>query len=122
MTQAAARPVYDPNVIASTMAALAGGAAANGPAAVTKEKATIYLGVGYLRDGVDISSPDFDPARDIINLPQLTGLDNMNPDTRRAGTQEFADRQADSNGLLEDLSGEALATMVPGETRILGRS
>lgn len=124
MTQAAQRPAFDPTAIAATMAALAGGTgpASSSAAPAAKEKATIYLAIGFIRDGVDISSADFDPSRDIINLPQLTGLDNMNPDTRRAGTQEFADRQAESNDLLEDLTQEALATLEPGQTRILGMS
>lgn len=109
---------FDPAAVARTMAALSGaGVSANAPQ--TKDKATIYLAIGTLRDGVDIEAEGFDPATDLINLPQMQGLDNMNPDTRKAGTQEFADAQAESNDFLADLKEQALATMQPGERRIV---
>ena len=113
------RSTFDPAVIAASMNALAqaGGAAAT--AAPVKDRATIYLNIGTLRDGVDPTSEDFDPARDLINLPQMTGLDNMNPDTRKAGTVEFANQQAERNEFLEDLKLEALSKMEPGQTVVL---
>ena len=115
----APRSTFDPAVIAASMTALAqaGGAAAT--TAPAKDRATIYLNIGTLRDGVDPTSEDFDPSRDLINLPQMTGLDNMNPDTRKAGTVEFANQQAERNEFLEDLKLEALSKMEPGQTVVL---
>ena len=109
---------FDPAAIARTMAAI-GSNGTVGNTAPAKPMATIYLAIGTLRDGADIESEDFDPAADLINLPQMQGLDNMNPDTRKASTQEFADIQAESNDFLEDLKTQALATMEPGERRVL---
>lgn len=107
---------FDPKAMAAAMSAVAG--AATQPAGVTTEKASIYLAIGYVREGVDLSA--LDPKTDIINLPQLIGLDNMKPDTRRAGTQAFADEQAEKNDLLSDLVEESLKTLEPGEIRVLG--
>jgi hypothetical protein len=114
------RSTFDPAVIAASMNALAN-VGANGANNVVpiRDRATIYLNIGTLRDGVDPQSEDFNPATDLVNLPQMTGLDNMNPDTRKAGTVEFANKQAESNEFLEDLKLEALSKMEPGETRVL---
>lgn len=112
----ASAPRFDPAVLAASMAAL-GGASAPAAAAPQKEKASIYLAFAQLRDGADTNNPD--PVKDFITLPQMTGLDNMNPDTRRAGTQEFANEQAERNEFLEDLIEQAMATLQPGETRLI---
>ncbi len=114
------RSTFDPAVIAASMNALAsvGGNAANNVVPM-RDRATIYLNIGTLRDGVDPQSKDFNPATDLINLPQMTGLDNMNPDTRKAGTVEFATQQAERNEFLEDLKLEALSKMEPGQTVVL---
>lgn len=114
------RSTFDPAVIAASMNALAsvGGNAANNVVPM-RDRATIYLNIGTLRDGVDPHSESFDPAKDLINLPQMTGLDNMNPDTRKAGTVEFATQQAERNEFLEDLKLEALSKMEPGQTVVL---
>lgn len=107
---------FNPSALAASMAAIANA----GPAAApTKDKATVYLAVGVLRDGVDVDSADFDPSKDLINLPQMQGLDNMNPDNRKAGTVEFANTQAESNDLLADLKEQALATLQPGERKVI---
>lgn len=114
-------PNYDPKALSASLAALSAGNNNAPTSAPAKDKATVYVAVGFLReDAPDINSEDFDPMKHIINLPQLQGLDNMNPDTRKAGSTEFAERQADSNELLEDLTSQALATLEPGQTRILG--
>lgn len=105
---------FDPKALA---AKLGTGAAAT--TETTTPKATLYLGVGVLRDGVDPSSPDFDPSKDIINLPQMQGLDNMKPDDRRASTQAFANEQAERNELLADLIEQSLGTLEPGESRVI---
>ena len=107
---------FDPAALA---AQLGKGAAVGSTTTSDTPKATVYLGVGVLRDGVDIDSPDFDPSKDIINLPQMQGLDNMKPDDRRASTQEFADQQAERNDLLEDLVAQTMGTLEPGETRVI---
>lgn len=115
-------PQYDAEALAASLKALSGGNTTSGTtSAPAKDKATVYIAVGFLRDDApDMNSDDFDPIKHIINLPQLQGLDNMNPDTRKAGSTEFAERQADSNELLEDLTAQALASLEPGQTRILG--
>lgn len=122
MANQAPKSSFDPVAVARTMEALQGlsgnGTAGNSDKPTTP-KATIYIAIGTPRDGADIESEDFDLATDMINLPQMQGLDNMNPDTRKAGTQEFADQQALSNDFLEDLREQALATMQPGERRLL---
>ncbi len=120
MTATAPRSTFDPAVIAASMNALAnaGGNAANNVVPI-RDRATVYLNIGTLRDGVDPHSESFDPAKDLINLPQMTGLDNMNPDTRKAGTVEFATQQAERNEFLEDLKLEALSKMEPGQTVVL---
>jgi hypothetical protein len=120
MSATAPRSTFDPAVIAASMNALAnaGGNAANNVVPI-RDRATIYLNIGTLRDGVDPHSESFDPAKDLINLPQMTGLDNMNPDTRKAGTVEFATQQAERNEFLEDLKLEALSKMEPGQTVVL---
>lgn len=110
------RPDFNPAALAASLAAVTGAAGAAAPA---KDKATVYLAIGTLRDGVDISSDDFDPAKDLINLPQMQGLDNMRPDDRKANTQEFADLQAEQNDFLQDLKEQALATLQPGERRVI---
>ena len=110
----APRSGFDPKALA---ASLGKAPASNTAASNDTPRATVYLGVGVLRDGVD--TDNIDPAKDIINLPQMQGLDNMKPDDRRASTQEFADQQAERNDLLEDLVSQALSTMEPGETRIV---
>lgn len=110
------RPVSD---IAALSASLAGLASTAATAAPAKDKASIYLSVGALRDGVQIDSPTFDASKDLVTLPQMIGLDNMNPDTRRAGTVEFANQQAERNDFLTDLVEQSMATLTPGETRIL---
>lgn len=116
----APRSTFDPAVIAASMNALASaGAAASNNVVPIRDRATVYLNIGTLRDGVDPHSEDFDPAKDLINLPQMTGLDNMNPDTRKAGTVEFATQQAERNEFLEDLKLEALSKMEPGQTVVL---
>jgi hypothetical protein len=115
----ASAPRFDPAVLAASMAAL--GQTASGSLAsaapTPKEKASIYLAFAQLRDGADTSNPD--PVKDFITLPQMTGLDNMNPDTRRAGTQEFANEQAERNEFLQDLIEQSLSTLAPGETRLI---
>ena len=115
-------PVYDAKALAASMAALAGPSGAGAKdSAPAKDKASIYVCVGFLRDDApEIDSPDFDAMKHIINLPQLQGLDNMAHDTRRAGNTEFAERQQDSNDLLDDLKAQALASLEPGQTRIIG--
>ena len=120
MSATAPRSTFDPAVIAASMNALANasGNAANNVVPI-RDRATIYLNIGTLRDGVDPHSESFDPAKDLINLPQMTGLDNMNPDTRKAGTVEFATQQAERNEFLEDLKLEALSKMEPGQTVVL---
>ena len=111
----APRSTFDPSAMAASMAALAqAGTSTN--VVPMRDRATVYLNIGTLRDGVDPHSEDFDPAKDLINLPQMTGLDNMNPDTRKAGTVEFATQQAERNEFLEDLKLEALSKMEPGQT------
>lgn len=109
---------FDPRQVAATMAAL--GAASVAAPATAKEKATIYLAIGTLRDE-EIAPGDegFDPNKDLINLPQMQGLDNMRPDDRKAGTTEFATTQAESNDFLNDLREQALATLAPGERKIV---
>lgn len=107
---------FNPSALAASMAAIAN---AGPTAAPTKDKATVYLAVGVLRDGVDIDAEGFDPSKDLINLPQMQGLDNMNPDNRKAGTVEFANTQAESNDLLADLKEQALATLQPGERKVI---
>jgi len=116
MSVTALKPAFDPALLAASMAALGG--ANSTTAAPAKEKATLYLAIGTVRDGVD-DTTGFDPKTDLINLPQLIGLDNMRPDDRRAGTQEFADEQAEKNEFLADLVEQALATMEPGEIRTM---
>jgi hypothetical protein len=119
MSQAQApRSTFDPIALAASVAAIAAGGTASN-AAPAKDRATVYLGIGTLRDGVDPHSDTFNPATDLINLPQMTGLDNMRPDDRKAGTQEFANQQAERNEFLEDLKAQALASMEPGETKIV---
>jgi hypothetical protein len=113
----ASAPRFDPAVLAASMAALGQAAGATTAAPATKEKASIYLAFAQLRDGADTSNPD--PVKDFITLPQMTGLDNMNPDTRRAGTQEFANEQAERNEFLQDLIEQSLSTLAPGETRLI---
>lgn len=111
-------PTFDAAKLLANMAALTNTNTSAGAAApAAKDKATIYLAIGCLKNP-DQDMSDFDPTRDLTNLPQLIGLDNMNHDTRRAGTQQFADEQADKNGFLDDLVEQALATMEPGETRV----
>jgi hypothetical protein len=117
MSNTAPRSTFDPVALAASVAAIAGGATAS--AAPSKDRATVYLGIGTLRDGADPHSPDFDPAKDLINLPQMTGLDNMRADDRKAGTVEFANQQAERNEFLEDLKAQALSSMEPGETKIV---
>ena len=111
----APRSGFDPKALAASLGK--GAAATTGTTASDTPKATVYLGVGVLRDGAD--HENIDPAKDIINLPQMQGLDNMKPDDRRASTQEFADQQAERNDLLEDLVAQTLGTLEPGETRII---
>lgn len=114
----APRSGFNPAALAASL----GQSAKSVPAETSNTpKATIYLGVGVLRDGVDINDENYviDAAKDLINLPQMQGLDNMKPDDRRASTQEFADQQAERNDLLEDLIQQCMATLEPGETRIL---
>lgn len=108
---------FDSAAMAAAMAAVAGGNT-NTTAAPASEKASIYLAVGFVRDGADLSA--LNPKEDIINLPQLIGLDNMKPDTRKAGTQAFADEQAEKNEILADLVEEAMKTLEPGEIKVLG--
>ena len=108
---------FNPSALAASMAAIAGSATTT--AAPAKDKATVYLAVGVLRDGVDIDAESFDPSKDLINLPQMQGLDNMRPDDRKAGTVEFANTQAESNDLLADLKEQALATLQPGERKVI---
>lgn len=114
------RSTFDPAMIAASMNALAnaGGSTTNNVVPI-RDRATVYLNIGTLRDGVDPTSEDFNPATDLINLPQMTGLDNMNPDTRKAGTVEFATQQAERNEFLEDLKLEALSKLEPGQTVVL---
>lgn len=112
-------PAHNLSALTASLAGLAAISGNQSTAAPAKDKATIYIGVGTLRDGADVNSETFDPATDLINLPQLTGLDNMNPDTRKAGTVEFATQQAERNEFLEDLKAEALSKMAPGETKIV---
>jgi hypothetical protein len=108
---------FDPRAAALAMAALGSQTTTAAPA---KDKATIYLAIGTLRDdSIAPGEEGFDVNTSLINLPQMQGLDNMNPDTRKAGTVEFANSQAESNDFLEDLKAQALATMEPGERRIL---
>lgn len=111
---------YDPAALAASMAALAGAGASTGTTAPAKDKATIYVAVGFLNDDApEVSSPDFDIMKHVTNLPQLQGLDNMSYDTRRAGNTEFAERQAASNELLDDLKAQALASLEPGQSKII---
>jgi hypothetical protein len=107
---------FNPSALAASMAAIAGAGTTAAPA---KEKATVYIAVGVLRDGVDIDAEGFDPSKDLINLPQMQGLDNMKPDERKAGTVAFATEQQESNDLLADLKEQALASMQPGERKII---
>lgn len=107
---------FDPKALAAKLGA---GAATGSTNESTTPKATLYLGVGILRDGVDINADDFDPAKHIINLPQMQGLDNMKPDDRRASTQAFANEQAERNELLADLIEQSLGTLEPGESRVI---
>ena len=122
-TTTAPRSTFSPAALAASMAALTGGTSAAAAAAGTsdtKEKASIYIAVGILRDeNIGVDHQHFDPSRDLINLPQMQGLDNMRPDTRKAGTVEFANNQAESNDLLDDLKDQALASMQPGERKII---
>lgn len=107
---------FNPAALAASMAAISATTAAAAP---VKEKATVYIAVGVLRDGVDPEAEGFDPTKDLINLPQMQGLDNMNPDTRKAGTVAFATEQQESNDLLADLKEQALASMEPGERKVI---
>lgn len=111
---------FDPAQLAASFAKLNGAGTQPGAAAPAKDKATIYLAVGIIREeATSKSAEEFDPKTDVINLPQLIGLDNMNHDTRRAGTVEFATEQAEKNALLDDLVADAMAKLAPGETRTL---
>ena len=119
MTDTNTRPTFNAGALAASLQALTGGATTT-PAADVKEKAQVYVAVGVLRDeAIGIEHKDFDASKDLINLPQMQGLDNMRPDTRKAGTVEFATSQAESNDLLEDLKEQALANMQPGERKII---
>lgn len=119
MSNTAPRSDFNPALLAASMAALTG--AAGTAAAPAKDKATVYLAIGTLRD--DERAPhtvdDFDPSKDLINLPQMQGLDNMREDDRKANTQEFADTQSESNDFLNDLKEQVLATLEPGERRVI---
>lgn len=108
---------FNASALAASMAALTGGATAAAPA---KDKATVYLAIGTLRDdSIGVDHKDFDPSKDLINLPQMQGLDNMREDDRKANTQEFADTQAESNDFLNDLKEQCLATLEPGERKVI---
>lgn len=109
---------FNPATVAAVAQQMATSGAAIGTAA-NKQPATLFLAIGFVRDGVDLNQP-IDPKQDIVNLPQLIGLDNMKPDDRRASTQEFADEQAEKNDMLADLVEQSLATLEPGEIRVLG--
>lgn len=115
----APRSTFDPALIAAAIGNGLSQANSNVVPMAAKDRATIYLNIGTVRDGVDPHSESFDPAKDLINLPQMTGLDNMRPDERKAGTVEFATQQAERNEFLEDLKLEALSKMEPGQTVVL---
>lgn len=118
-TNTAPKSSFNPAALAAQLGKTGGNVTSiHGGDTNTTPKATVYLAVGVLRDGVN---PDdgIDPSTDLINLPQMQGLDNMKPDDRRASTQEFADQQAERNDLLQDLVEQCLSTLQPGETRML---
>lgn len=118
MTAATTAPKFDPAILAASLNAL-GASTTTTAAAPAKDKATLYLAIGCLRDPDAPEGSEFNAKTDLVNLPQLFGLDNMKPDDRRAGTQEFADEQAEKNAFLQDLTEECLASMEPGEIRVL---
>lgn len=83
-------------------------------------KAEILLAIGELREGAPTPHDEgFDAKEHVVNLPQMWGLDNMRPDTRKASTPEFAAKQADSNDFQEDLSADLLAKMQPEDLIVL---
>lgn len=119
MANQAPKSSFDPAAYAAAMqqsGSAYGSSAATAPA---KEKATVYLQIGTPRDDLPEDATAEMVIENLINLPQLIGLDNMKHDERKASTQAFADEQAERNEFLDDLVEEALSTLEPGETRII---
>ena len=116
-TNTAPKSTFNPTALAASLSTATHSAGANTADTSNTPKANVYLAIGVLRDDVDMEN--INPATDLINLPQMQGLDNMKPDTRKASTQEFADQQAERNGLLQDLVEQCLTTLQPGETRMI---